>query len=104
MPDEPEVQGLLALMLLIEARRAARTTGDGVMILLADQDRALWNKDLIAEGLSLVVRALSSTAFGPYALQAAISAVHAEADSADATDWVQIVGLYDHGNRPSRGR
>jgi RNA polymerase sigma-70 factor (ECF subfamily) len=93
----PEVEaiGLLALMLLHESRRAARTTADGELVLLAEQDRTLWDRALIAEGISLVERALSSRRFGPYTLQAAISAVHAEATTADATDWAQIVGLYD---------
>ncbi len=92
---EPEAVGLLALMLLHEARRAARSTPDGELVLLADQDRRLWNQTLIAEGVSLVERALSSRRFGPYTLQAAIAAVHAEAASAGETDWTQIVGLYD---------
>ena len=92
---EPEAIGLLALMLLHESRRAARTTTDGQIVLLADQDRLLWNRDQIAEGSLLVERALSSRRIGPYTLQAAIAAVHAGAPSADATDWVQIVGLYD---------
>jgi len=92
---EPEVAGLLALMLLHESRRAARATPAGELILLADQDRSLWNRELIGEGLALVERALSSRQFGPYTLQAAISAVHAEAQAAAATDWAQIVGLYD---------
>jgi RNA polymerase sigma-70 factor (ECF subfamily) len=93
----PEVEaiGLLALMLLHESRRAARTTPDGELVLLAYQDRTLWDRALIAEGISLVERAISSRRFGPYTLQAAISAVHAEAATADATDWAQIVGLYD---------
>lgn len=92
---EPEATGLLALMLLHESRRAARTSAAGELILLDDQDRALWNRDQIAEGTTLVERALSSRRFGPYTLQAAIAAVHAEASSAAATDWPQIVGLYD---------
>jgi RNA polymerase sigma-70 factor (ECF subfamily) len=92
---EPEALGLLALMLLHESRRAARTAPDGELILLADQDRALWNRDQIAEGVALVDRALASRRFGPYTLQAAIAAVHAEAPSAAETDWAQIVGLYD---------
>jgi RNA polymerase sigma-70 factor (ECF subfamily) len=92
---EPEVIGLLALMLLQESRRAARASPAGELILLADQDRSLWNRDQIAEGLALVERALASQRFGPYTLQAAIAAVHAEAASADATDWSEIVGLYD---------
>ena len=92
---EPEVTGLLALMLLQESRRAARTTEDGELVLLSDQDRSRWNRELIAEGLALVERALLSQRFGPYSLQAAIAAVHAEAPTADATDWPQIVGIYD---------
>jgi len=92
---EPEAIGLLALMLLQESRRAARTSPAGELILLADQDRSLWNRDQIAEGAVLVERALASRRFGPYTLQAAIAAVHAEAASADATDWSEIVGLYD---------
>jgi RNA polymerase sigma-70 factor (ECF subfamily) len=92
---EPEAMGLLALMLLQESRRAARTTPDGDLILLADQDRALWNRAQIAEGSALVRRALASRRAGIYALQAAIAAVHAEAPSAEATDWAQIVALYD---------
>lgn len=92
---EPEVHGLLALMLLHESRRAARTSAAGELVLLADQDRALWDRGMIAEGCGLVERALRSRRFGPYALQAAIAAVHAEAATADATDWAQIVGLYD---------
>jgi len=92
---EPEAVGLLALMLLHESRRAARTSPEGELVLLDDQDRALWNRDQIAEGSALVERALSSRRFGPYTLQAAIAAVHAEAPTAAATDWAQIVGLYD---------
>lgn len=92
---EPEVVGLLALMLLHESRRAARTTPEGEMVLLADQDRSRWNRQQIAEGAALVECALRSRRFGPYTLQAAIAAVHAEADHAAATDWAQIVGLYD---------
>jgi RNA polymerase sigma-70 factor, ECF subfamily len=92
---EPEALGLLALMLLHESRRAARTSPDGELVLLADQDRALWDRGMIAEGCALVERALRSRRFGPYTLQAAIAAVHAEAPAADATDWTQIVGLYD---------
>ena len=92
---EPEAVGLLALMLLQDSRRAARTSSTGDLILLEDQDRSLWNRDQIAEGTSLVERALSSRRIGPYTLQAAIAAVHAQAPSAAATDWVRIVGLYD---------
>jgi RNA polymerase sigma-70 factor (ECF subfamily) len=94
LPD-PEVMGLLALMLLHESRRAARTSPDGEVILLDDQDRALWDREQIAEGIALVERALSSRRAGPYSLQAAIAAVHAESPNASATDWRQIVGLYD---------
>jgi RNA polymerase sigma-70 factor (ECF subfamily) len=92
---EPEVVGLLALMLLHDSRRAARTSPAGELVLLDDQDRSLWNREQIAEGAGLVERALSSQRFGPYTLQAAISAVHAGARTAAATDWAQIVGLYD---------
>jgi RNA polymerase sigma-70 factor (ECF subfamily) len=92
---EPEAIGLLALMLLTEARRAARTTPAGDLVLLADQDRTLWDRASIDEGLALVERALASRRVGPYTLQAAIAAVHAQAPSAKATDWAQIVGLYD---------
>jgi RNA polymerase sigma-70 factor, ECF subfamily len=92
---EPEVLGLLALMLLHESRRAARTSPEGDLVLLENQDRSRWNREQIAEGTALVERALSSRQFGPYTLQAAISAVHAEAPNVAATDWAQIVGLYD---------
>ena len=92
---EAEAIGLLALMLLQESRRSARTAEDGELVLLSDQDRSLWNRQLIAEGLALVERALASRRFGPYSLQAAVAAVHAEAATAEATDWAQIVGLYD---------
>lgn len=92
---EPEVMGLLALMLLHESRRHARTSADGEVILLDQQDRSLWNQDHIAEGLQLVERALSTRRFGAYSLQAAIAAVHAQAENAEATDWNQIVGLYE---------
>ena len=92
---EPEAIGLLALMLLHEARRAARTSASGELVLLEEQDRSLWDRALIAEGVALVERALTSRRVGPYTLQAAIAAVHAEAATAEATDWRQIVGLYD---------
>ncbi|OXR32954.1 RNA polymerase subunit sigma-24 [Pseudomonas umsongensis] len=92
---EPEVMGLLALMLLHESRRLARTCADGDLILLDDQDRTLWDAQMIAEGCALVERALGSRRFGPYCLQAAIAAVHAEAPSIEETDWAQIVGLYE---------
>src|SRR5207248_8362387 len=94
LPD-PEAIGLLALMLLQESRRAARTSPTGDVVLLEDQDRALWNRDQIAEGVSLVEGALASQQIGPYSLQAAIAAVHAEAKTAAATDWGQIASLYD---------
>jgi RNA polymerase sigma-70 factor (ECF subfamily) len=92
---EPEAIGLLALMLLQESRRAARASPEGELILLNDQDRSLWNRDQIAEGSALVTRSLASRRAGPYTLQAAIAAVHADAGSADATDWDEIAGLYD---------
>jgi RNA polymerase sigma-70 factor (ECF subfamily) len=91
---EPEVMGLLALMLLQESRRPARTSPTGELILLENQDRSLWNREHIAEGVALVERALSSRRFGPYTLQAAIAAVHSEAANAASTDWPQIVALY----------
>src|SRR5215813_698729 len=92
---EPEAIGLLALMLLHDARRAARTSADGEIVLLDQQDRTLWNHTQISEGVALVERALSSRRAGPYSLQAAIAALHAEARDAGTTDWRQIVGLYD---------
>jgi len=92
---EPEAVGLLALMLLHESRRTARATSDGELILLDQQDRSQWNQELIAEGCALVEQALASRRFGPYTLQAAIAAVHAEAARAADTDWAQVVGLYD---------
>jgi len=92
---EPEALGLLALMLLQESRRAARSTASGDVVLLEDQDRTRWNAQQIAEGTALVERALASRRFGPYTVQAAIAAVHAEASNAAATDWKQIVALYD---------
>jgi len=95
MPDEPEALGLLALMLLQDSRRAARTSKSGELILLDDQDRSLWDSDQIAQGTTLVERALSSRRGGSYSIQAAIAAVHAEAPTAAATDWTEIVGLYD---------
>jgi RNA polymerase sigma-70 factor, ECF subfamily len=91
----PEVMGLLALMLLQESRRAARTSPTGELILLENQDRSLWNKEQIAEGVALLEKALKSRRFGAYTLQAAIAAVHAEAESTAATDWRQIVAIYD---------
>ena len=93
--DEPEVTGLVGLMLLQESRRAARTSSDGDLILLEQQDRSLWNKDQIAEGISLTQTALRSRRFGAYTLQAAIAALHAESSSAASTDWRQITLLYD---------
>lgn len=92
---EPEAMALLALMLLHESRRAARSNADGDLVLLEDQDRSLWDRSLITEGTALVERALATRRVGPYALQAAISAVHAEAATAADTDWAQITGLYD---------
>lgn len=92
---EPEVAGLLALMLLQESRRAARTSPGGELVLLEDQDRSRWNRELIQEGISLVERSLKSRRFGPYTLQAAIAAVHSEASCSAATDWPQIVALYE---------
>lgn len=92
---EVETRGLLALMLLQESRRAARTSVDGDLVLLEDQDRSLWHQDLITEGLALVTQALSTQRIGPYSIQAAIAAVHAAAAEAAKTDWAQIVGLYD---------
>jgi RNA polymerase sigma-70 factor, ECF subfamily len=91
-----EITGLLALMLLQESRRAARTSPTGELILLENQDRSLWNREQIAEGVALVERAMNSRRFGTYTLQAAIAAVHAEAESVASTDWQQIVALYDH--------
>jgi RNA polymerase sigma-70 factor (ECF subfamily) len=92
---EPEAMGLLALMLIQESRRAARATPDGEIVLLEDQDRGLWNREYIAEGVALTTQALRTRMFGPYCLQAAIAAVHAEAPSTAATDWSEIIGLYD---------
>ncbi|WP_114211087.1 RNA polymerase sigma factor [Acidisarcina polymorpha] len=94
-PETPEIMGLLALMLLQESRRAARTSPTGELILLENQDRSLWNREQIEEGVSLVEKALKSRRFGSYTLQAAIAAVHAEAESVAATDWRQIVALYN---------
>jgi RNA polymerase sigma-70 factor (ECF subfamily) len=95
MPDEPEVIGLLALMLLVEARRSARTSADGELVALADQDRARWDRDLVREGQALVRRCLRRGQPGPYQIQAAINAVHSDAATADDTDWAQILQLYD---------
>jgi RNA polymerase sigma-70 factor, ECF subfamily len=95
MPDEPEVMGLLALMLLVESRRATRTTPEGELVLLADQDRGRWDPELIAEGQALVRRCLRRDQPGPYQVQAAINAVHSDAPTASLTDWWEIVQLYD---------
>ncbi|WGI35315.1 RNA polymerase sigma factor [Mycolicibacterium aubagnense] len=95
MPDEPEVLGLLALMLLTDARRAARTDSAGNLVLLADQDRSRWDRGLVAEGQTLVRRCLRRNRPGPYQIQAAINAVHSDAPTASATDWCQILALYD---------
>jgi RNA polymerase sigma-70 factor (ECF subfamily) len=95
MPDDPEVAGLLALMLLTHARRAARTTADGALVRLAAQDRGRWDRDLIREGQDIVRRCLRRGQPGPYQIQAAISAVHSDAPTAQATDWAQVVQLYD---------
>jgi RNA polymerase sigma-70 factor (ECF subfamily) len=95
LPDEPDVLGLLALMLLVESRRATRTTPEGDLVLLADQDRGLWDWGLIAEGQAIVRRCLRRDQPGPYQIQAAIQAVHSDAPSASATDWKQILTLYD---------
>jgi RNA polymerase sigma-70 factor (ECF subfamily) len=95
MPDEPEVSGLLALLLLTEARRQARTGPGGSPVLLADQDRGRWDRDLVTEGMGLVQACLRRNRPGPYQLQAAISAVHSDAATAAQTDWGQILALYD---------
>jgi len=95
MPDDPEVHGLLALMLLTQARRATRTTADGTLIRLADQDRSRWDRELIREGHAIVRACLRRDQPGPYQIQAAINAVHTDAPTAEATDWHQVVRLYD---------
>jgi RNA polymerase sigma-70 factor, ECF subfamily len=95
MPDEPEVMGLLALMLLVSSRRAARATPDGDLVVLADQDRSRWDRDRIAEGQAIVRQCLRRNRPGPYQVQAAINAVHSDAPAAAATDWWQILELYD---------
>ncbi len=95
MPDEPEAVGLLALMLLVEARRPARTGPDGALVPLPEQDRTRWDRGLIAEGQALVRRCLRRNQPGPYQIQAAINAVHSDAATASATDWPQILILYD---------
>jgi len=96
MPEEPEALGLLALLLLTESRRDARQRADGTMVLLADQDRTMWDAELIAEGQELVRRCLRRNQPGPYQLQAAISAVHSDAPTVADTDWRQVLALYDH--------
>ena len=103
MPDEPEVMGLLGLVLLLDSRRAARTGPDGVLVPLAEQDRGRWDAALIAEGQSVVRRCLRRGDPGPYQLQAAIQAVHADAPDAAATDWAQILALYDQLMAVARG-
>jgi RNA polymerase sigma-70 factor (ECF subfamily) len=95
MPHEPELVGLLALMLLIDARHAARTSADGDLVRLADQNRSLWDRGAIVEGQALVRRCLARNAPGPYQIQAAINAVHSDAAAAEDTDWRQILQLYD---------
>jgi predicted RNA polymerase sigma factor len=94
LPDDSEVTGLLALMLLTDARRSARARPGGELVPMAEQDRTLWNADQIAEGIALVTQALPRGPTGPYQLQAAIAAIHGEAPTAEATDWPQIVALY----------
>lgn len=103
LPEDGEVAGLLALMLLTDARRQARTGPDGSLIPLADQDRSRWDADAIAEGLDLIGRALTTAPIGPYQLQAAIAAVHDEAARAEDTDWPQILGLYELLDRVAPG-
>jgi predicted RNA polymerase sigma factor len=95
LPEEGEVAGLLALMLLTDARRPARTRADGTLVPLAEQDRSLWHRDEIEEGAALITRTLKSAALGPYQVQAAIAAVHSEAPAPDDTDWQEIVALYE---------
>ncbi|MBE8519222.1 RNA polymerase sigma factor [Amycolatopsis sp. H6(2020)] len=96
MPDEPEVAGLLALLLLIESRRASRTRSDGSLVVLGEQDRSRWDRALLEEGQAIVRRCLRRNHPGPYQIQAAINAVHADAATAEQTDWPQILALYDH--------
>jgi RNA polymerase sigma-70 factor (ECF subfamily) len=103
LPADPEATGLLALMLLVESRRAARTGRRGELVRLADQDRALWSRALIEEGQGLVLRCLKWNKPGPYQIQAAINAVHSDAASAAATDWSQILQLYDQLNAVAPG-
>ena len=95
LPDDGEVAGLLALMLLTDARTPARATADGQLVPLDEQDRTLWSRPLIDEGIAMITRALETKPVGPYQVQAAIAAVHAEAPHPDVTDWPQIVGLYE---------
>ncbi|WP_412543648.1 DUF6596 domain-containing protein [Longispora sp. K20-0274] len=102
LPDDGEVAGLLALMLLTDARRATRTRPDGTLVPLAEQDRSRWNREFIREGVGLVTEALARAALGPYQLQAAIAAVHAEAARAEDTDWPQILALYELLDRVSQ--
>jgi RNA polymerase sigma-70 factor (ECF subfamily) len=96
MPDEPEAQGLLALLLLNESRAPARLTSDGRLVRLPDQDRSLWDRELIEQGRAIVRHCLRRNQPGPYQVQAAIAAVHCDARSAAETDWPQVVTLYDH--------
>jgi RNA polymerase sigma-70 factor (ECF subfamily) len=96
MPDHPEALGLLALLLLIDSRRAARVNSSRELVLLADQDRSLWNRERMEEGRELVRRCLRINQPGPYQIQAAINAVHSDAASAEQVDWPQILKLYDH--------
>ncbi len=98
MPDEPEVAGLLGLLLLTESRRPARTAPDGSIVLLPDQDRSRWNAELVAEGQAIVRACLRRNRPGPYQIQAAIAAVHSDAPTAADTDWSQILALYDQLN------
>ena len=95
MPDEPEAAGLLALLLLTESRRASRTRPDGTLVLLGEQDRSRWDRAMIAEGQAILRRCIGRKQPGPYQLQAAITAVHADAATVEQTDWSQIVALYD---------
>ena len=103
LPDDGEVAGLLALMLLTDARRPARTRPDGALVPLAEQDRSLWNARAITEGVALITDALARAPIGPYQIQAAIAAVHSEAARAEDTDWREILGLYDLLNRVAPG-
>jgi predicted RNA polymerase sigma factor len=103
LPEDGEVAGLLALMLLTDARRPARTREDGTLVPLAEQDRSRWDRRAIAEGIALITETLARAPIGPYQLQAAIAAVHAEAARAEDTDWPQILALYDHLQRIAPG-